>query len=177
MKYLALFLFFWSVLGAVAQICKHAFLKASQVFPLILQNVLWQLVHKKPMNRSFWSLLTHWWKQQHLLWIFCQIDLPCIIMIHAINHKTWLENFMSWKFMFICIYIYIYVYYLKCSMVSISNRVMEWCILRGGSRAAATSKMECFVIIIDGFQPLAIITKCSILDVAAAIDPLLILEW
>ena len=107
MKYLALFLFFWSVLGAVAQICKHAFLKTSQVFPLILQNVLWQLVHKKPINRSFWSLLTHWWKQQHLLWIFCQIDLPCIIMIHAINHKTWLENFMSWKFMFIYIYIYI----------------------------------------------------------------------
>ena len=35
---------------------------------------------------------------------------------------------------------------------------------RGGSRAAKTSKMECFVIII---------TKHSILDVAAALDPLL----
>ena len=31
--------------------------------------------------------------------------------------------------------------------------------------------MELFVIIIDGFQPLAIITKCSILDVAAVLDP------
>ena len=42
---------------------------------------------------------------------------------------------------------------------------------RGGSRAAATSKMECFVIIVNGFQPLTIITKYSILDVAAALHP------
>ena len=42
---------------------------------------------------------------------------------------------------------------------------------RGGSRAAATSKMERFVIIVNGFQPLTIITKHSILDVAAALDP------
>ena len=40
-------------------------------------------------------------------------------------------------------------------------------ILRGGSRAAATSK--------NGFHPLTIITKHSILDVAAALDPPLIL--
>ena len=31
--------------------------------------------------------------------------------------------------------------------------------------------MECFVIIVNGFQPLTIITKRSILDVAAALDP------
>ena len=57
-----------------------------------------------------------------------------------------------------------------------------WCIniehyiniYRGGSRAAATSKMEHFVIIVNGFQPLTIITKRSILDVAAALDPPLI---
>ena len=41
----------------------------------------------------------------------------------------------------------------------------------GGSRATATSKIECFVIIVNGFQPLTIITKHSILDVAAALDP------
>ena len=40
---------------------------------------------------------------------------------------------------------------------------------RGGSMAAATSKMECFVIIVNGFQPLTIITKHSILDVATAL--------
>ena len=42
---------------------------------------------------------------------------------------------------------------------------------RGGSRTAATSKMERFVIIANGFQPLTIITKRSILDVAAVLDP------
>ena len=42
---------------------------------------------------------------------------------------------------------------------------------RGVSRAAATAKMECFVIIVNGWKPLTIITKHSILDVAAALDP------
>ena len=42
---------------------------------------------------------------------------------------------------------------------------------RGGSRVAATPTMECFVVIVNGFQPLTIITKHSILDVAAALDP------
>ena len=35
---------------------------------------------------------------------------------------------------------------------------------------AATSNMEHFVVIINGFQPLTIITKISILDVAAVLD-------
>ena len=43
--------------------------------------------------------------------------------------------------------------------------------LRGGSRAAATSKMEGFVIIVNVFQTLTIITKRSILDVVAALNP------
>ena len=42
---------------------------------------------------------------------------------------------------------------------------------RGGSRAAATSKMERFVIIVNGCKPLTIITKRSILDVAVVLDP------
>ena len=41
---------------------------------------------------------------------------------------------------------------------------------RSGSRAAATSKMERFAIIVNGFQPLTIITKRSIFNVAAALD-------
>ena len=49
---------------------------------------------------------------------------------------------------------------------------------RGGSRAAATSKMECFVIIVNGWNPLTIITKHSILDVATALNPPLgSLKW
>ena len=42
---------------------------------------------------------------------------------------------------------------------------------RGGSRTAATSKMEHFVIIVNRWKPLTIITKSSILDVAAVLDP------
>ena len=38
-------------------------------------------------------------------------------------------------------------------------------LIRGGSRAAATSKMERLVIIVNGWKPLTII------DVAAALDP------
>ena len=45
---------------------------------------------------------------------------------------------------------------------------------RGGSRTAATSKMERFVIIVNGLKPLTIITKRSILDVAAVLDPPLV---
>ena len=36
---------------------------------------------------------------------------------------------------------------------------------------AATSKMECFLIIVNAWKPLTIITRHSILDVAAALDP------
>ena len=42
--------------------------------------------------------------------------------------------------------------------------------LRGGSRTTAASKMERFVIIVNGFHPLTIFTKRSTLDVAAALD-------
>ena len=42
---------------------------------------------------------------------------------------------------------------------------------RGGSRTAATSKMERFVIKVNGWKPLTIMTKRSILDVVAVLDP------
>ena len=45
--------------------------------------------------------------------------------------------------------------------------------VRDGSRTAATSKMKLFVIMINGFQPLTIITKSSILDVATVLGPTL----
>ena len=45
---------------------------------------------------------------------------------------------------------------------------------RGGSRTTSTSKMEHFVIIVNGWKPLTIITKRSILDVAAVLDPSLV---
>ena len=43
--------------------------------------------------------------------------------------------------------------------------------IRGGSRTATTSETERFVIIVNGFQSLTIITKRSILDAAAVLDP------
>ena len=49
-------------------------------------------------------------------------------------------------------------------------------IFTGGSGAAATSKMAHFAIIVNGFQPLAITTKLSILDVAAILDTPLIFK-
>ena len=55
----------------------------------------------------------------------------------------------------------------KLSNINIQHKYMN---VRGGSRAAATSKIERFVIIVNGFQPLTIITKCSILDVATVLD-------
>ena len=49
--------------------------------------------------------------------------------------------------------------------------------VRGGSRTVATSKMELFVIIVNGFQPLTISTKSSKLDVAAVLDLPLHVLW
>ena len=46
---------------------------------------------------------------------------------------------------------------------------------RDGSRTAATSKVELFVIIVNDWKPLTIITKSSTLDVAAVLDPPLML--
>ena len=64
-----------------------------------------------------------------------------------------------------------------------SANTWEWfegkqLLTRGGSRTAAISKMELFVIIVNGFQLLTIITKCSILDVTAILDPpLVFIAW
>ena len=48
---------------------------------------------------------------------------------------------------------------------------------RGGSRAAATSNMERFVIIVNGWKPLIITTKRSILDVTVALDSPLVSQF
>ena len=56
--------------------------------------------------------------------------------------------------------------------ISLSEKVYSFK-ARGGSRTAATAKMDLFLIIVNVFQPLTIITKCSILGVAVVLDPLL----
>ena len=64
----------------------------------------------------------------------------------------------------------------KITLKELRNDPMKNPVLvsRGGSRSAATFKMECFVIIVNGWKPLTIITKRSILDVAAVLDPPLV---
>ena len=47
--------------------------------------------------------------------------------------------------------------------------------IRGGSRTAATSKMEHFVIILNGWEPLTIVTKTPSLMLQHLYPPLLIL--
>ena len=42
---------------------------------------------------------------------------------------------------------------------------------RSRPRTAATSKMERFVIVAKGWKPLTVVTKCSVLYVAAVLDP------
>ena len=54
------------------------------------------------------------------------------------------------------------------------NLLFQRGISRGGSRTAATSRVELFVIIVNGWKSLTIITKSSTLDVAAVSDPPLI---
>ena len=49
-------------------------------------------------------------------------------------------------------------------------------VVRDGSKAAATSKMERFVKIVNDFQPLTITTKRPILNVAAVLDPPLVVK-
>ena len=57
----------------------------------------------------------------------------------------------------------IYWIVLKSKLKNIDMFTTKFLYIRGESRAAVTSKMECFGIII---------TKCSILDVAAALNRL-----
>ena len=52
----------------------------------------------------------------------------------------------------------------------IAKTIITLTYIKGGSRAAVTSKMEYLVIIVNGWNPLTIITKHSILDVAAALE-------
>ena len=43
--------------------------------------------------------------------------------------------------------------------------------IRGGSGTAATSRMELFEIIVNGWKPITIINKCSILNVTVVLNP------
>ena len=59
---------------------------------------------------------------------------------------------------------------MKTNKILLEYAKLNWDKTRNGSSAAATSKIGRFVIIINGLQPLTIITMGSVLDVAAALD-------
>ena len=62
-------------------------------------------------------------------------------------------------------------HHIKSRIVATFKNFKFFYLPRGGSRTAAISKMEHFVIIVNGWKPLTIITKRSILDAAVALDP------
>ena len=68
-------------------------------------------------------------------------------------------------------------YYLNLNWVVFipSSEIGLKAVIRDGSKAAAKSKMERFVVIVNGWKPLTIIKNRSILDVAAAVDPPLVI--
>ena len=64
-----------------------------------------------------------------------------------------------------------YVQFTSCVYGGIDES-SRWCIsgVRGGSRTAVTSKVELFVMIVNDWMPLTIITKSSTLHAAAVLD-------
>ena len=81
-------------------------------------------------------------------------------------------TFILWRM--ICIDIFIQWFISSVGVITFVGWFVIKVITRDGSRTTATSKMEHFRIILNGFQPLIIITKSSILDVATVLDPPLI---
>ena len=55
-------------------------------------------------------------------------------------------------------------------VIIFSFRSSHWKVIRGGSTTAATPEKEHFVTTVYGWKPLTIITKGSILDIAAVLD-------
>ena len=86
------------------------------------------------------------------------------------------RSFKSWRRLILLLLLLYLFYYSKVfnsySRILCNRDIIYYlCItIRGGSRVAATSKIEQFMVIDNGFQPLTIITKRSILDVSAALD-------
>ena len=55
-------------------------------------------------------------------------------------------------------------------LIEMIQSLARYYVTRGESRTATTSKMERFAIKVNGFQPLTIITKRFILDVAVGLE-------
>ena len=63
---------------------------------------------------------------------------------------------------------------MECFVIIVNGWKLLTIITKHSILIAATFKMERFVIIVNGWMLLTIIAKCSILDVAAGLGPLLV---
>ena len=132
-----------------------------------------------------------YWRPGTSIYPECSSMLNAAPVINSFLSYTWLSKCFFWCFFFYLLTTFLFYRLFDnvlMKMYSLCGRrgdkktfkgtkisgVIE---SRGGSRAAATSKMEHFLIIVNGFQPLTIITKRSILDVVAALYPPLATKW
>ena len=95
-----------------------------------------------PFNRNWWQkVIFFFWKEKWYSWI---LSFHFMLLSAKNGGSFTTENYFQ------------------------TNLTSFLLLIRGGSRTAATSKMERFV---NGYKPLTIIGKRSILDVAAVLDP------
>ena len=123
--------------------------------------------------------ITLWWVISIFMLLYFQKEF-----------KFWLSHYGEYWFWFLNPFKYLSVQFSSCLLAGktcihvscyllilgliLKSNVPVFCRnSRGRSRTAATSKMERLLIIVNGFQLLTIITKRSILDVVAVLDPLL----
>ena len=98
----------------------------------------------------------------------CRLETYFFQKFSEIFRKAIFCNFCLWVFLYLCSNFLMLHFWLQ-NVIFLSRNLFNES--RGGSRTAARSKMERFVMIVNDWKPLTIITSCSILDVATALDP------
>ena len=112
-----------------------------------------------------------------IIWSILEYLDPYVHFIISF-HLVYLMTF-SLYFVFTCICLSIWMSVIFNGSTNSLTFFKMQSAARGGSRTAATFKIKRFVIIVNGWSPLTIITKRSILDAAAILNPPLtaILIW
>ena len=122
------------------------------------------------MSSNFTSMFCSKFKKKASKQSSCFLQILFVEVENSIHYLYVCSHLLKKSLMLKCSFVQCEI--LSILQISPEKKIM---IVRGGSRAAATSKMECFAIIVSGFQSLTIITKHSILDVAAVLDlPLIV---
>ena len=141
-------------------------------------------------NIFFWRTSANswsWFLQLNVLFIFQK--LPCLFLegsISILRNCTWSNVKIKWyKLNRRKLVTFTLVIFLSCWHKIFKNvecLLFPICLLflilsnlsitfSCRSRTATTSEVDLFVIIVNRFQPLTIITKSSTLDVSAVLDP------